>query len=59
VRELSTAAAMDGASKLGARYARTNRQSAVELQQHSLQQAQAIFARQVGKLSGCMHARPC
>lgn len=38
---------MDGASALGARYARAQRQSAVELQQQSMAKAQAIFAAQV------------
>lgn len=47
VRELSSAAMMDGASALGARYARAQRQSAVELQQQSMAKAQAIFAAQV------------
>lgn len=46
VRDLSSAAVMDGASKHGARYARAQRQSAVELLQQSLTQAHAIFARQ-------------
>ena len=47
VRDLSSAAVMDGASKHGARYARAQRQSAVELLQQSLTQAHTIFARQV------------
>ncbi|CAL8462032.1 g1563 [Coccomyxa elongata] len=52
VRELSSAAMMDGASALGARYARAQRQSAVELQQQSMAKAQAIFAAQAKLLGG-------
>jgi hypothetical protein len=37
---------MDGASSLGSRYARAQRQSAVELLQQSQIRAQAIFAAQ-------------
>ena len=37
---------MDGASALGSRYARAQRQSAVELLQQSQIRAQAIFAAQ-------------
>ena len=46
VRELSSAAVKDGEAK-GARFARAQRLSAVELQQHFQEKAQQIFARQV------------
>ncbi len=51
VRDLSGAAIMDGDSALGQRYARAQRQSALELLQQSVSKAQAIFAAQVGPVS--------
>lgn len=48
---------MDGASALGARYARAARQSAVELLQQSMAKAKAIFKAQVGaQRFGCTNA---
>jgi hypothetical protein len=51
VRDLSSAAALDGESKLSARYARAQRQTAVELQQRSMKKAQHIFAAQASPKS--------
>ena len=58
VRDLSSAAAKDGDTNLGNRFARAQRQSHIELHQHLLAQAQAVFANQVRASPGATSPAP-